>query len=130
MSRIRSSGTLIERRLFGIVREELGHRLRIRQNVHDLPGNPDVFIPRLRLVIFIDGCFYHACPKHGRVPSSNTEYWTSKLERNRQRDAANRARLRHMGFRVWRFWEHDLETRQAIEKTNARLHNRLCAMDD
>jgi DNA mismatch endonuclease (patch repair protein) len=48
-----------------------------------LRGKPDFVFPRERLAIFVDGCFWHACPKHGRKPGSNRDYWVPKLERNR-----------------------------------------------
>src|ERR1035441_964074 len=81
MSRIRSFGTTPERRLYALVRETLGPRWRIDLNTRTLPGQPDVFIPSLRLVLFADGCFYHGCPRHGHQPKSNQEYWLPKLAR-------------------------------------------------
>ena len=53
-----------------------------------LPGRPDFAFRRERLAIFVDGCFWHGCPKHGRKPTSNRTYWLPKLRRNRERDAA------------------------------------------
>ena len=109
MSRICSTGTIPEDRLFGVVKATLGHRWRIDRNRNDLPGRPDIVIPTLRLVIFADGCFYHSCPMHGHVPKSNVGYWEPKLLRNARRDRANHRALRKMGYSVWRFWEHDLK---------------------
>ena len=108
MSRIRSSGTVPEERLFALVRLALGHRWRIDRNRNDLPGRPDIVVPSLMLVIFADGCFYHCCPIHGHIPKSNVRYWRGKLEHNARRDRANHRSLRKMGYAVWRFWEHDL----------------------
>ncbi len=124
MSRIRSSGTRIELRLYEMVRALLGGRWRIDQNDRALPGAPDVVVPSLRLVILADGCFYHCCPKHGRVPDSNRAYWEPKLAGNVRRDRAHRRALRALGFSVWRFWEHDLEYR-GLARTYAVLERRL-----
>lgn len=71
-------------------------------------GKPDFVFPRERLAIFVDGCFWHGCPKHGRKPGSNREYWVPKLRRNRQRDLNVSRRLRAKGWRVMRIWEHRL----------------------
>jgi len=124
MSRIRASGTAPERQLYNLVRRELGHRWRIDSNVQDLPGRPDIVIPSLDLVIFMDGCFYHSCPVHGHVPKSNTAYWSPKLARTALRDKSNRRRLQYRGFAVWRYWEHDLKP-AVIGRTHSRLSKRL-----
>ena len=106
MAAIRSTGTGPEQRLYETVRAALGHRWRIDRNVRTLPGQPDILIPSLRLAIFLDGCFYHCCPRHGHLPKSNRGYWAPKLARNVRRDCVNRRALRRMGFGVWRIWEH------------------------
>lgn len=109
MSRIRSTGTKPEDRLYQIVRHVLGQRRRIDRNVPELPGQPDVVIPSLKIVLFADGCFYHSCPKHGHTPRSHRAYWVPKLARNLRRDANHGRCLRRRGYHVWRFWEHDLK---------------------
>src|SRR5579863_6668020 len=109
MSRIRSSGTTPETTLHSCVRQILGGRWRIEQNVRKLPGQPDIVVRNLRLAIFADGCFYHSCPQHRHVPKSNQDYWIPKLQRNVARDKANRKKLRQLGFAVWSLWEHDLK---------------------
>jgi DNA mismatch endonuclease, patch repair protein len=67
---------------------------------------PDIVFPRAKVAIFVDGCFWHCCPEHGRPPASNTDYWTPKLERNVERDRTNNAALRGAGWNVVRIWEH------------------------
>jgi DNA mismatch endonuclease (patch repair protein) len=124
MSQIRSVGTTPERRLYVLVRETLGARWRIDLNTRALPGQPDVFIPSLRLVLFADGCFYHGCPRHGHQPKSNRKYWLPKLARNRKRDSENRKALRAMGCRVWAFWEHELRGKE-LEKTRINITRRI-----
>lgn len=128
MSRIRSTGSKPEERLFQAVRVALGHRWRIDRNVRTLPGCPDIVIPSLKTVIFLDGCFYHCCPVHGHIPKSNVEYWAPKLAKNVQRDRANRARLRQLGFSVWRFWEHDFKGREyeaSVRRLDRQLRRKL-----
>ncbi len=80
-----------------------------RVNVRKLPGNPDVVFGPAKAAIFVDGCFWHGCPKHCRMPSSNKKYWENKIGRNIQRDKKNRAALRKAGWKVLRFWEHEIK---------------------
>lgn len=128
MSRIRSTGTTPEVLLYQIVRLSLGHRWRIRQNARDLPGQPDIVVPTLSLAIFADGCFFHQCPDHGRIPDTNRPYWETKLAGNVRRDAENRDKLRKLGYSVWRYWEHDLRGRNLLttrEEIDHRLSQRV-----
>jgi DNA mismatch endonuclease, patch repair protein len=74
----------------------------------NLPGRPDFAFRRERLAIFVDGCFWHGCPTHGRKPTSNQDYWIPKLLRNQQRDAQAKRALKKAGWLVLRFWEHEL----------------------
>jgi DNA mismatch endonuclease (patch repair protein) len=129
MSRIRSSGTIPEARLCALVRETLGGRWRIENNVRTLPGQPDVVVPSLHLAIFADGCFFHGCPEHGHKPKSNMKYWLPKLARNRKRDRTNRRALRKMGFAVWSFWEHEFKGRR-LTRTHRILERKLKARLD
>ncbi len=73
-----------------------------------LPGKPDFLFPDDRLVIFIDGCYWHGCPRCGHVPSQNRPYWSAKIARNKARDRRNFRLLRGAGYRVLRLWEHEL----------------------
>ncbi len=74
-------------------------------------GRPDFVFARARVVVFVDGCFWHGCPKHGRMPRSNRKFWVAKIGRNKERDWATRRELRARGWRVVRVWEHELKTR-------------------
>ncbi|MGV1049340.1 MAG: very short patch repair endonuclease [Solirubrobacterales bacterium] len=67
----------------------------------------DVAFPRQRLAVMVDGCFWHSCPVHGRVPSKNLQYWPEKLARNRRRDEVVNEQLALLGWRVLRIWEHE-----------------------
>ena len=73
-----------------------------------LPGKPDFVFRSQRLAVFVDGCFWHGCPKHGHNPKSNRAYWLPKLRRNRERDAAISRQLSVAGWTVIRLWEHQL----------------------
>src|ERR1044071_1103169 len=83
-----------------------------------LPGKPDFIFRRQRLAVFVDGCFWHGCPRHGRNPGTNVDYWSPKLARNKARDKAVSRVLRKEGWRVIRLWEHDLlKPSLALNKT-------------
>jgi DNA mismatch endonuclease, patch repair protein len=74
----------------------------------DVLGCPDFFFPRTKVAVFVDGCFWHGCPRCGHIPKTNRSYWRKKLARNMQRDLLVRRTLRAEGIRVLRFWECDL----------------------
>ncbi len=83
--------------------------LRFRKNVRPIPGlrcTADVVFPRQRVAVFVDGCFWHSCPKHGSAPRTNAEWWAAKLSATVARDAANRSTLEQGGWKVVRVWEH------------------------
>lgn len=75
-----------------------------------LPGKPDFSFPKHKLALFIDGCFWHGCPTHLRMPKSNTEYWQLKVERNKARDVKVINELQLKGWRVCRVWECELRS--------------------
>lgn len=67
----------------------------------------DIVFTKARLVVFVDGCFWHGCPDHATFPVRNADYWLPKLERNRARDLETDAALADAGWRVIRIWEHE-----------------------
>lgn len=71
------------------------------------PIRPDIVFTRARVAVFVDGCFWHGCPTHGRTPKSNTSYWEAKIELNQNRDARQTAALESAGWTVVRLWEHE-----------------------
>jgi len=84
--------------------------LRYRLQVRPIPGlrcTIDVAFPRDRLALFIDGCYWHLCPKHGTYPVTNGEWWRTKLETTRERDERNTRALETAGWHVIRAWEHE-----------------------
>lgn len=92
-----------------------------------LLGRPDFWFPVHRLVVFIDGCFWHGCPSHCRVPKKNYGYWIEKIANNRRRDFQINEKLQSTGFAVLRIWEHEIngDVSQAAEK----IKNLLCEVD-
>jgi DNA mismatch endonuclease (patch repair protein) len=79
-----------------------------RVDVESVRGRPDVAFRRAKLAVFVDGCYWHGCPRHCRMPSSNRQYWERKIRRNVERDKAHAGALRKEGWRVLRFWEHQV----------------------
>src|SRR5207247_5799207 len=74
------------------------------------PGRPDIIVTRARLAVFVDGCFWHSCPKCLiPAPASRTEYWGPKLRRNRLRDQRVGRQLRRLGWTPLRLWEHEVQ---------------------
>lgn len=118
MSKIRSSGNqTTELRLIRIFRDNRIKGWRRRQK---LLGKPDFVFPKEKICVFVDGCFWHGCPKCYRRPKSNWRYWKAKTERNRMRDLKVSRELRKAGWKVIRIWEHELG-----EKGRAKLIRRL-----
>jgi DNA mismatch endonuclease (patch repair protein) len=102
-----------------LIRRELHRRgLRFRVNHRDLPGRPDVAFTRVKLAVFIDGCFWHMCPQHASMPKNNADWWRTKLERNVARDREKDALLADVGWEVVHVWEHEgpMAVADAIEK--------------
>lgn len=86
-------------------------------------GNPDFFFPAHRIAVFVDGCFWHGCPICGHVPKTNTDFWKAKIQRNRSRDHENTKKLKKLGIRVVRYWEHEL--RENPQKCVSKLGKQL-----
>jgi DNA mismatch endonuclease (patch repair protein) len=77
-----------------------------RTSNRDLPGTPDLTFPAESLAVFVHGCFWHRCPKHGtKLPKSNTSYWELKFRLNKARDRRNARKLRAIGWEVLTVWE-------------------------
>ena len=77
-------------------------------------GKPDFIVPKVKVAIFVDGCFWHGCPRHSNMPKNNALFWRKKLSRNRTRDLLVNRSLKKCGWRVLRIWEHDLAKRGEI----------------
>jgi DNA mismatch endonuclease (patch repair protein) len=73
-------------------------------------GSPDFVFPQLRIAVFVDGCFWHGCPKHSTSPANNKDFWKAKLNSNKERDKIVTKILCKDGWKVIRIWEHELST--------------------
>lgn len=106
MALIKGRDTRPEMRVRGALR---GLGLYYRLQARELPGRPDIVFRSRRIAIFVHGCFWHRHPdancKLARLPKSRLDFWLPKLEGNRQRDLANQARLRTLGWKVVVIWE-------------------------
>lgn len=94
----------------------LGYRFRLQRD--DLPGKPDIVLPRFKTVVFVNGCFWHrhsGC-KRATTPASNVDYWQTKFARNVERDARDQAELEKMGWHVVIVWECELKDKITLEK--------------
>jgi len=92
----------------------MGYRFRVQKA--DLPGKPDIVLPKLKTAIFVHGCFWHRHPKCKRAttPASNTEYWNPKFARTVARDARNKELFEADGWRVLVIWECELKDQGAL----------------
>jgi DNA mismatch endonuclease (patch repair protein) len=84
---------------------------------YPLPGKPDFVFARHKVVVFVDGCFWHGCPQCYRPPKSNQRYWRRKIIRNRQRDLSVNRLLRAQGWKVIRLWECKLRSETRVLST-------------
>lgn len=120
MSRIRGSGNKgTELRLIQVFRT---HGITGWRRGSKLPGKPDFVFSKLKTAVFVDGCFWHGCPKHGTQPKSNAAFWREKIAANKARDRRLNLTLRGRGWTVIRIWEHELRRRD-----EARLLRKLRA---
>jgi DNA mismatch endonuclease (patch repair protein) len=85
-------------------------------------GNPDFLVGNTAL--FVDGCFWHCCPEHFRLPKANRGFWERKFRRNRRRDLEVNERLAAEGHKVARIWEHETKDKLLREKLEELLHEK------
>jgi DNA mismatch endonuclease, patch repair protein len=118
MSRIRSRGNkATELALAKLFRRSKITGWRRNQKIF---GKPDFTFRQVRLALFVDGCFWHGCPKHATQPKGNRTFWKNKFARNKARDVLVTRALRRANWRVLRIWEHEL-----AKKNEARLLRRI-----
>jgi DNA mismatch endonuclease (patch repair protein) len=125
MARIRGHGNKdTELALVKLLRQ---HRITGWRRHQKVFGKPDFLFRRNRLALFVDGCFWHGCPKHCKIPASNRPFWEKKFAANIARDRRVSRELRNLGWRVMRIWEHDLVKRggACVRKIQAALNSSL-----
>lgn len=120
MSRVRSKETRLELRVRSAL-HRMGYRFRV--HVDNLPGRPDVVLPRHRKVLFINGCFWHQHPECARSkrPKSNAAWWQRKLKRNVQRDREARKALLKLGWSCHVLWECVIARDQSLMNKLGRI---------
>lgn len=106
MSRIKGKGNRdTELAMIQIFRK---HHISGWRRNQDVLGKPDFVFPKRKVALFVDGCFWHMCPKHFNMPKNNRAFWEKKLKGNRDRDKFVTRNLRRDGWKVIRIWEHEL----------------------
>jgi DNA mismatch endonuclease (patch repair protein) len=125
MSRVGQKNTAPEVELRKIL-HAAGYRFRLHRK--DLPGTPDIVLPRRRTSVFLHGCFWHghSC-RAGRAPSSNTAFWQAKIIRNKARDVQVGTDLDRLGWRTIVVWQCELKDRAALLK---RMNTLLSSESD
>ncbi len=121
MAAIKSKGTKLEKRFFKAIAP-----LAIEDFEYypeDIPGKPDLAHRDSRIAIFVDSCYWHGCPQHLRMPSSNRDYWSKKIARNRRRDRKIKKELEDEGWKVLRIWEHSINNPRALKWWVTRINN-------
>lgn len=123
MARVRHRGTAIE---LATRRALHAAGLRYRLNVRDLPGSPDIVLPRWRAVVLVHGCFwhYHEC-RLSKIPHAHSEFWTQKLKANRARDSAQARQLEQLGWRIFVVWQCTIDRPATAGQTLAHLAARI-----
>ena len=116
MQGIGTKRTGVERRARRVLRLE---KLKFKGNVKSLPGSPDLVIPDLSLAIFVNGCFWHGCPRCYTAPKHNRAWWNKKIANNRRRDRRVTRRLRSLNYSVIHLWEHDSDERMRVRVRTA-----------
>lgn len=122
MRRVRSKNTKPEVFVRSML-HRMGYRFRLHRK--DLPGNPDIVLPKHRAVVFVHGCFWHQHPgcRKATIPQNNRDYWEKKLERNVERDRAARQTLSEQGWKVLTVWECEIPRDE--EELRKQLYEKL-----
>jgi DNA mismatch endonuclease (patch repair protein) len=107
-----------------------GWRRHAAVSIADIAGaksnvKPDFVFRKSRVVVFVHGCFWHGCPKHGSIPATNTGFWRRKIGRNKARDLYVSRLLRNVGWKVIRAWEHDtqLNVGRVVRRIRVAVHD-------
>ncbi|QDW40476.1 DNA mismatch endonuclease Vsr [Bradyrhizobium sp. KBS0727] len=122
MSRVKGRGNrLTELRLLDLLSEHGFVGWRRNAAVF---GRPDFVFFKTRVAIFVDGCFWHGCPTHGAIPSTNVDFWTAKLDRNKRRDRLVVRELKKRGWIPVRIWQHELRRPELVLRRLDRVLER------
>ena len=125
MSRVRGRGNRTTEQVVAATLVEEGINCWVQHPVH-VEGKPDFYFASVKLALFVDGCFWHGCPKCDRnLPRTRSDFWRRKVNGNRARDRRVARRLWKSGYHVLRVWEHELGKRTWLP----RLRRMLCRLD-
>lgn len=116
MSHIRSRNTAPELKFRNYLRKKGLKNYRVKNNIR---GKPDIYFPKKKIAVFIDGCFWHKCPKCFVGPKTKKTYWMKKIKRNIERDKEINSILKKNKIKVLRIWEHEIN--KNIEKCYLKL---------
>ena len=108
---------ILKKKLFS-----LGYRYSLKHRFNELNFKPDLVMVSRKTCVFVDGCFWHKCPRCYKEPKSNKRYWLPKIERNVQRDKEQNRYLKKNGWSVIRVWEHELKN---LDKTIKKIERRV-----
>ena len=128
MRAVKGKGTKLERRFFSML---AGMRISgWKKNVSEIIGKPDVVFPDQKIVVFIDGCFWHGCPICQRkLPKTNRKYWEQKIKRNVSSAKLVNKKLQQAGWKIIRVWEHEMKDPEAMIEIKQKLINALNRKD-
>ena len=98
-----------------------------RLHPKELPGKPDFYFEKARLAIFVDGCYWHGCPKCGHIPKTRTAFWAAKIKRNQERDKIKRLELKKSGIKSLRIWEHEFKDKKHLERVIDKIDKLISA---
>jgi DNA mismatch endonuclease (patch repair protein) len=139
--RVMQANRSFDTALEALLRSEL-HRSGLRFRKHRtvdarVKCKADIIFPRAQVCVFVDGCYWHGCPKHFRTPSVHSAWWNEKIADNRQRDRRKTAALRRQGWTVIRVWEHQISDKgvpsiaraiSTVVRAGKRLAHRKCPL--
>jgi DNA mismatch endonuclease (patch repair protein) len=123
MRAVKSERTKIEQDFIGLLHSK--NFTGIENFPKDIIGKPDVVHRDSKVAVFIDGCFWHGCTKHLRMPATNKDYWEQKISRNRNRDKKNNKVLSSTGWLVVRIWEHSFKSSRLMKWWMTRIENHI-----
>ncbi|WP_462136867.1 very short patch repair endonuclease [Candidatus Mycalebacterium sp.] len=119
MGRVRSTGNKsTEGKLIKILKQT--HLTGWRRK-YPIFGKPDITFPKDKVVIFVDGCFWHDCPKHGEIPQNNREFWVKKIEGTKKRDRLVSRTIKNKGWNILRIWECELKDKKLLQRKINKL---------
>lgn len=94
-------------------------------HLKELPGTPDFYFSQVKLAVFVDGCFWHGCPRCGHIPKTRSEFWEAKINRTKQRDRKKRSELRKIGINTLGIWEHELKDISGVNKVVNKIKRKI-----